>query len=102
MRNPGRPLEPVIRRQQSLLQIRCASPAGRLRLSLQARLQTSLHCFCHPDVKDNIEEIVFMEVRFFTGNITSAAESNIYADPEAAKIVLSPGIPITMVGLTPL
>ncbi|WP_025721252.1 nucleoside hydrolase [Paenibacillus sp. 1-18] len=33
------------------------------------------------------------------GNVTEAAEANIYADPEAAAYVLGAGFPLTLVGL---
>ncbi len=36
---------------------------------------------------------------FEGGNITPAAEFNIYVDPEAAKIVLESGLKITMLPL---
>lgn len=46
-----------------------------------------------------INEIVFMGGSIGSGNVTPSAEFNIYADPEAAHIVLSSGLPIVMVGL---
>ena len=46
-----------------------------------------------------IPSIVMMGGSLSGGNITPAAEFNIYVDPEAARIVFQSGIPITMVGL---
>ena len=51
-------------------------------------------------VTESIEEIVLMGGGFFEGgNITPAAEFNIYVDPEAARIVLESGVKITMLPL---
>ena len=53
-----------------------------------------------PEIAYFMEEIVLMGGGFFEGgNITPAAEFNIYVDPEAAKIVLSSGVKITMLPL---
>ena len=53
-----------------------------------------------PDIAERIREIVMMGGAYFeVGNITPAAEFNIYVDPEAADIVLRSGIPITMIPL---
>ena len=46
-----------------------------------------------------VRGIVLMGGSLSGGNITPAAEFNIYVDPEAARIVFQSGIPITMVGL---
>ena len=53
----------------------------------------------YPEVKENIQEIVLMGGSSGRGNHTPAAEFNIYADPEAAKIVLSQGIKIVICSL---
>ena len=46
-----------------------------------------------------VRSLVMMGGSLSGGNITPAAEFNIYVDPEAARIVFQSGIPITMVGL---
>ena len=53
-----------------------------------------------PAIIERIGEIVMMGGAYFeVGNITPAAEFNIYVDPEAADIVLRSGVPITMLPL---
>lgn len=53
----------------------------------------------HPAVVDNIERLVLMGGAIGVGNVTPAAEFNIWADPEAAEVVFGSGLDITMVGL---
>ncbi|MFI7871382.1 nucleoside hydrolase [Streptomyces salinarius] len=53
----------------------------------------------HPEVTGNIERIVFMGGAVTTGNATPVAEFNVWHDPEAAAILLTAGVPITMYGL---
>ncbi|WP_329336865.1 nucleoside hydrolase [Streptomyces sp. NBC_00663] len=53
----------------------------------------------HPEVTRNIERIVFMGGAVEVGNATPVAEFNVWHDPEAAAILLTAGVPITMYGL---
>jgi inosine-uridine nucleoside N-ribohydrolase len=48
---------------------------------------------------DNIERIVLMGGAIAEGNMTPAAEFNIWADPEAAARVFASGLDVTMIGL---
>jgi inosine-uridine nucleoside N-ribohydrolase len=52
-----------------------------------------------PRLKNWLREITVMGGSTGAGNITPAAEFNIYCDPEAAWAVFNSGIPIRMVGL---
>ena len=53
-----------------------------------------------PDIKARVQEIVLMGGAYFeVGNITPAAEFNIYVDPEAAEIVFKSGVPLVVMPL---
>ena len=53
-----------------------------------------------PDIAPRIRQIVLMGGGCFEGgNITPAAEFNIYVDPHAAAVVFAAGVPITMMPL---
>jgi inosine-uridine nucleoside N-ribohydrolase len=53
----------------------------------------------HPDVVERLERIVLMGGAIAEGNVTPAAEFNIWADPEAAARVFTSGVDVTMIGL---
>jgi inosine-uridine nucleoside N-ribohydrolase len=53
----------------------------------------------YPQLEASIERVVLMGGAIATGNVTPAAEFNIWADPEAAHRVFSSGLDVTMVGL---
>ena len=53
-----------------------------------------------PDIMQRVQEVVLMGGAYFeVGNITPAAEFNVYVDPEAAEIVFRSGVPLTVMPL---
>jgi inosine-uridine nucleoside N-ribohydrolase len=52
-----------------------------------------------PELASLTRSLVMMGGSLSGGNITPAAEFNVYVDPEAARLVFQSGIPVTMVGL---
>lgn len=52
-----------------------------------------------PDLASRLARVTLMGGSLTWGNITPAAEFNIFCDPEAAAIVFKSGVPTTMVGL---
>jgi inosine-uridine nucleoside N-ribohydrolase len=53
----------------------------------------------YPELQDRLERVVLMGGAIGQGNVTPAAEFNIWADPEAAHRAFSSDLDLTMVGL---
>ena len=53
----------------------------------------------YPDLPNLLKRIVIMGGGFSHGNWTAAAEFNIWADPDAARIIFEAGVPLAMMGL---
>lgn len=71
------------------LEIVCTGPMTNLAIALAK----------YPGLAARLRRVVFMGGAACYGNCTPAAEFNIYADPEAAEMVLTAGIPVVMCGL---
>ncbi|MFI6437295.1 nucleoside hydrolase [Streptomyces sp. NPDC050759] len=76
-----------------------ASPTPVILIPTAPLTNIALLLRTHPDVVRNIERIVFMGGAVATGNATPVAEFNVWHDPEAAAVLLTAGVPITMYGL---
>jgi len=78
-----------------------AEPAGSVTLCPLGPLTNIATAFEKaPDIVARVQEIVLMGGAYFeVGNITPAAEFNIYVDPEAADIVFKSGTPIVVMPL---
>ncbi len=78
-----------------------ANPQGDITLCpLGPLTNIALALIRAPQIAPKVREIVLMGGGFFEGgNITPAAEFNIYVDPHAAEIVFKSGIPIVMMPL---
>ncbi|WP_342617587.1 nucleoside hydrolase [Rhodoferax sp. GW822-FHT02A01] len=78
-----------------------SQPAGEVTLcTLGPLTNVALALQRAPEVASRIRQIVMMGGGFFEGgNITPAAEFNIYVDPHAADVVLRSGIPLVLMPL---
>lgn len=52
-----------------------------------------------PSIIEKVKRIIFMGGSYQLGNVTPAAEFNIFADAEAAYVVFNSGVPLVMMGL---
>lgn len=78
-----------------------AAPEGEITLVATGPLTNVAVAFAMaPDIIGRLHELVIMGgVGFEPGNITPAAEFNIYVDPHAAAAVFDSGVKLTMFGL---
>lgn len=52
-----------------------------------------------PAILRNVREVVMMGGAITHGNVTPSAEFNLYVDPHAAHVVLTSGVPVTLISL---
>jgi purine nucleosidase len=85
---------------EAIIDLVRAKPAGTVTLCPTGPL-TNIAAVMQkaPDVVPRIKEIVLMGGAIGEGNITPAAEFNIYVEPHAAQIVFEAGVPLVMHGL---
>jgi inosine-uridine nucleoside N-ribohydrolase len=79
----------IVRENPGEIAIVAVGPLTNVALALRA----------DPELASMIPAIVIMGGSLSGGNMTPAAEFNLYVDPEAARIVFDANIPLTMVGL---
>ncbi|MCU0909366.1 MAG: nucleoside hydrolase [Rhodobacteraceae bacterium] len=98
--DPVMPLQPT-HAVDFLIDTLRREPAGSVTLCTLGPLTNVATALARaPDIAPRIAEVVAMGGAYFeVGNITPAAEFNIYVDPEAAAAVLAAGVPLTMIPL---
>jgi len=77
----------------------CVRAAGRPVTLVPTGPLTNAARYLDTHGPDGIERIVLMGGSIAEGNITPAAEFNVWCDPEAAQRVFSSGLDVTMIGL---
>lgn len=93
-------IEPLAQKAWDLVYETCIVKGENIHMiTLGPLTNVAIALIRYPEIKKGITKITIMGGSASYGNDTPAAEYNIFADPEAAKIVFESGIPITMVGL---
>ncbi len=100
MADPAMPLQPG-HAVDFIIDTLRREPAGTVTLCPLGPLTNIATAFQRaPDIIGRVQEIVLMGGAYFeVGNITPAAEFNIYVDPQAAEIVFKSGIPLVVMPL---
>ncbi len=95
--DPQVPLQPEHGVDFIIRTLRAAAPGSVTLCFLGPLTDLAVALVKAPDITTGIREVVLMGGAYFeVGNITPAAEFNIFVDPEAADVVMRSGVPITM------
>lgn len=84
---------------ETIYEVASSSPNKIYIVAVGPLTNVALALLCYPELKEKIERIVIMGGVWLGGNASPVAEANILHDPEAAHIVFTSGIPVTMCGL---
>ena len=96
---PARPLAPA-HAVDAIVDLVMQAAEGSVTLcALGPLTNVAMAMLKEPGLAPRLKEIVLMGGAIGLGNVTPAAEFNIYVDPEAASVVFGSGVPLTMVGL---
>jgi purine nucleosidase len=96
---PAQPLAPA-HAVDAIVDLVMQAPEGSVTLcALGPLTNVAMAMLKEPGLAQHLKEIVLMGGAIGLGNVTPAAEFNIYVDPEAASVVFGSGVPLTMVGL---
>ncbi|CAM3899961.1 hypothetical protein CCOS865_02151 [Pseudomonas reidholzensis] len=97
---PKQPLAPGNAVQYLVDTLAKAEPHSITVAMLGPQTNLALALIQQPDIANGIKEVVVMGGAHFNGgNITPAAEFNLYADPHAAAVVLASGVKLTYLPL---
>ena len=100
LHDPICPLQPVHAVPYLIDVLRKAEDASITLCPIGPLTNIALALSLAPDIARGIKHIVMMGGNYFeAGNITPAAEFNVYVDPHAAQIVLQSGVPIAVLPL---
>lgn len=97
---PKQPLAKGRAVQHLIETLLAAKPQSMTIATLGPQTNLAMALIENPDIKQGIREVVMMGGAHFNGgNVTPAAEFNVFADPHASDVVFKSGLPITVISL---
>lgn len=97
---PGNPALSAGHAVDVIVDVISRNPGAITLVTLGPLTNIALALIKQPEIARSVRRVVMMGgAANVVGNVTPAAEFNVWADPEAARIVLRAGMPLTMAGI---